>query len=391
MITKLRLLVAASGAAALFVSSVGIAVAEGPNDNGFTLQSYDSHQIQEVEPPNSQRALSASEQGYKLFQSNEDGSTAVVDTSFSDSDVDTRFMIASELDSVTLSWDPVENVREFVIYRGEVQVATVSDLSYVDDDVSPGKSYEYRIEALSTSSDGGRIFGGEAYVPESADPQGIGAEGGAQRLLLGTERMYVTYLTHIPQARVNVPAVGCSYGTGYEFAGDNRGWFDPTKDIYSQSSKTWVTSGTDWTSAGTGGGAQHIGSTKVYSKATGKLVAEKTATFSGDPVKVLDTDVSSSLDLRFQVRASNPFCTTALLTPYIEGVFTMRISKAGTWQIISGSHKLMPNHEIVIGRDHSDGSSSAKSIYRAKYANSTCLVNGACEKQNLTGRYGNWK
>lgn len=88
------------------------------------------------------------------------------------------FLTASKgafLDKIKLTWPHIKKAEGYRIYRDQVIVKTITDLSgigvsrdvtYEDSDVNPGKLYDYRVEAFSNSDknfssagyDGGFIF-----------------------------------------------------------------------------------------------------------------------------------------------------------------------------------------------------------------------------------------
>lgn len=189
------------------------------------------------------------------------------------------------------------------------------------------------------------------------------------------------YRTFIPQAKINappvgVPGVGCSYKSGYQFGGDNRGF-----SVSGGSARTSMSAYIRFDGRGLIGSAKQMGATTVYKKSTGKQVAKKTASTKDMFIKELGVD-KAGVDLRVSVKAGNPFCKGNS----IQGAFTITINKNGTYRIISGSHRLMPNHEVYL----TSVTGGWKTVYQRKYRDATCLVSLACPQGSMTGYYGNY-
>lgn len=122
---------------------------------------------------------------------------------------------------------------------------------------------------------------------------------------------------------------------------------------------------------------------KAYNS-SGALLATKTASMANMSATRLGASTGSSVDVRFYVVATNPFCSG--FPNSIEAIFTITVTKTGNWSIISGSHKQMPNQELYI---HSN-SGGWVTAYRRDYADATCLINGACSSVQMGGRYGTY-
>jgi len=207
------------------------------------------------------------------------------------------------------------------------------------------------------------------------DPPGTGQQPKAvnARSVVG-DTTTLTWVTFIPQAKVDAPPVGCSYGSGYQFGGDNRG-LDWTSSRY----RTALNAVIDWRTM-TVTGSTSVRPTTVYRKSTGALVSKRTASAANMKVYKLPGSSTNYVYIRMETHASNPYCAGGA----IDGALTFRVSRDGWWEIRSGNHRLMPNHYIYIYN-----SGRVTDVYRRTYQNVLCLIgSAACDLADLTGRYG---
>lgn len=186
------------------------------------------------------------------------------------------------------------------------------------------------------------------------------------------KKFSVRYRTFIPMAKVSGPAAGCgTYGSKYKYGGDGR-------DFHASSgtSRTAMFMTVDL-AKGITEARKNVRSTKVYNS-SGKVVAEKTASDSGLKMR-LKARTASWADLEMILDARNPFCSVG----QISGSFIMNVKSNGSFAMLSGSHRQMPNHEVYVTRA---GSTSWKTVYRAKYADVMCLASAAaCPMKRFTG------
>jgi hypothetical protein len=188
----------------------------------------------------------------------------------------------------------------------------------------------------------------------------------------------LSWITFIPQNRIDAPpSLGlCQYGPGYQFAGDNHTAFDWTSSRYRTALHATIT----WSTKTVVRNAS-IGTSHVYKKSTGQLVASKTASATGMSAKKLGSG-ANWVDLRMVTHATNPFCDSR--TGAIDGAFTIHMTQTGNYSISSGSHRQMPNHCIYI---YNGG--RVTNVYERTYAGARCLIGAiVCPLANLTGYYG---
>ena len=292
-------------------------------------------------------------------------------------------MYAANPDFVDLSWAAIAGVDEYRVYKENILIAQTSRTSIRDDDVKPGQVISYRIESkLPENGSDARTWGLLVTVPsfdgdsESSLTQSLEDQVVALAAYSGAQ---VQYQTFIPQAKINAPPAGCgSYNYPHKFGGDDRGYLAAGYPY-----RTKVQANITFSGSGSVTSSKGLGSTKVYNS-SGKLLATKTATGTTLTASRLSASTANSVDVRFTVRAGNPFCTQ--FPNSISGQFTITVTKSGSWSIITGTHKQMPNHEIYI---HSS-TGGWKTAYRRTYANSGCLINGVCPNANMTGYYGKY-
>ena len=287
--------------------------------------------------------------------------------------------------SVRLAWNPSPAAFGYVVlrdgkFRGKTGrgVSTFADLS-----VTPGQAHEYVIAPLADNTADAElpVWGLRVTTPglsESSTPPKEAVTRSALMTATTTAAAATTTLTwdaFIPQAKIDAPSIGCDYGRGYQFGGDNRS-FDWTSPRYRTALNTVIT----WSTKAVRGFTS-VRPTTVYRKSTGALVAQRTA-YAGDLVAKKLGDATGRVDIRMVNHASNPFCHFGA----IDGAITFNIYQNGNWAIRSGTYRRMPNHEIYI---YNGG--RVTYLIRAPYQSVYCLIGPvACDSTNVTGYYGRY-
>lgn len=305
------------------------------------------------------------------------GDVAIVDESMADygalSAVNSRF--------VELDWESIPDAVGYrvsrdnrVIAKLPSQVSTYRDLS-----VREGSQYRYNIEPVVpegvVTETSGRMWSFKVQVPVASDQATLQNAASVQAIAAGVApTSTVSWETFIPPAKVDAPPVGCSYGSGYQFGGDNRSY-----DWTSLKYRTLVTTMVTWSTKAVVGHAM-AKPTTVYLKSTGALVATRTASMANSYGKKLGSG-SNYVDVRLVTHAGNPFCTLNA----IDGAFSMHLTQSGNYSFISGNHRQAPNHHVYI---YDDG--AVKDVYRRDSAGFICLAGAAlCELANFSG-YGSF-
>ncbi|MFE9648053.1 hypothetical protein ACFYO0_28855 [Streptomyces sp. NPDC006365] len=320
-------------------------------------------------------------QGFSVMRA-ASGATAVVDTSMEGQGV----IVAYGATFVDLSWKAYSPDARYVILRDGAQVAALDAgvNSFRDLQVEPGAEYDYQVmPVLPQEGDPqARLWGVKASVPESGSLAEMEQHAATQASTAAAARTTtLSWITFIPQKKINAPATGCDYGSGYQFGGDGRTVFDWKSSKYRTALHAVVT----WSSKKVVGGVG-IGATTVYKKSTGRKVATKTGSASNMSVKKLGAG-ANSVDVRMVTHAGNPYCRgLGGVKGAIDGALTIQLTKSGNYTIRSGKHRLMPNHHIYIY----DGG-RVTNVYKRKYANAACLIGSiACQEADLTGRRGSF-
>ncbi|MCM2413297.1 hypothetical protein [Streptomyces sp. RKAG290] len=292
--------------------------------------------------------------------------------------------------SVTLSWKPYTANARYTILRDETPLTTSKpgQATFKDTTASAGTSYQYRIiPQLKGDTSAARTWGLTVAVPEV--DHGKTKAAAVQRTAIAqaeaakaSATTTLTWTTFIPQKYIDQPIPkACKYwGKKYVYGGDNRS-FDWKSSRYRTSESAVIT----WKSRKVSGYTS-VKATHVYKKSNHKLVAKKTASAKDMQVKKLGAG-SGYADIRMVTHSTNPFCGgIAKVKGAIDGALTFHITRGG-WEIRSGNHRKMPNHEIYI---YNGG--HVTWVHKSKYASPLCLVGAAtCELTNLTGYYGKYK
>jgi hypothetical protein len=87
--------------------------------------------------------------------------------------------------------------------------------------------------------------------------------------------------------------------------------------------------------------------------------------------------------------SSIPYC----IWNSIEGAFTITVTRTGNYGILSGEHRQMPNHEVIIMSTTSNATSATYTeavVYRRDLSSPLCLVSMVCEKASMAGYTGTY-
>ncbi|MFJ4962727.1 hypothetical protein ACIP6P_09825 [Streptomyces sp. NPDC088729] len=313
------------------------------------------------------------------------GQVALVNNALADRGVTS----AAAPGAVTLSWKPYTTDARYTIVRGETPLTTTKpgQATFKDTNATAGSSYQYRIiPELKGDTSTARTWGLTVAVPKvnrgETEAAAVQRTATTQAAAAKPATTTLTWTTFIPQKHINQPIPkACKYwGKKYVYGGDNRD-FDWKSSRYRTSASAVIT----WKSRKVSGYTS-VKATHVYKKSNKKLVAKKNASAKDMKVKKLGAG-SGYADIRMVTHSTNPFCSgIAKVKGAIDGALTFHITRGG-WEIRSGNHRQMPNHEIYI---YNGG--RVTWVYKSKYSSPLCLVGSAtCDLKNLTGYYGKYK
>jgi hypothetical protein len=355
-----------------------------PGASVFSLSSVRGHELSDVSgfPSSSATGRLLGSQGFAVLRTSS-GRTAVVDRSMTDQGITT----ATGTSFVDLSWQGYDRQARYVVSRDGKDIAALDAgvTSFRDTGLRAGSRHSYRIAPILPK--GGdtraRAWGMQVSVPtvRKGEDQlsALRRQAVRQATAAAVARTTtVTWMTFIPQKKIDAPTAGCDYGSHFQFGGDGHGY-----DWKSSKYRTVLNSVITWSSKKVAG-YKDIGASHVYVKSTGKLVATKTASDKDMKAKKLGSG-GNYVDVRLVTHATNPFCKgLGGVKGAIDGALSMHVTTGGNWSIISGKHRLMPNHYIYI---YNGG--KVTDVYKRKYANALCLIgSAACPEADLTGYYG---
>lgn len=372
----------------LLATSIQASWADSPptTNSSITLKSLSDGSVTPLAAQSSRQqqgtALNGGDSGTLAVVQAGNPAPSVLDVSLYDPDnPETSAILSARSTGVSLSWAAVPGVTSYEVLRDEVLLTTTDQLSLFDPAVSSGVEYRYSIRSItpesyvppSESTSASTFWFFSIKIPASTSPEAV-QDVVDERLAATAARSstQVNYQTFIPQKYLNAPPAGCSYGNGYQFGGDDRSY-----QASGYPYRTRLNANINWTSSAALSVTKNVGSTNVYKN--GSKVATKTASTSDMSISKLALSNSTLVDLRFNLKAKNPFCTMNS----IQAAFTMRVTRSGSYRISSGQHRLMPNHEIYVG----DGRWTT--VYRRGYQNATCLVSMACPlaEMSASGTY----
>ncbi len=309
--------------------------------------------------------------------------TAVVDRSMTDQGITT----ATGTSSVDISWKGYDRQARYVVNRDGEDIASLGAgvTSFHDTGLRAGSHHSYRVTPILPKGGNphSRVWGVQVDVPTvrkgENELSALRREAVRKATAAAVARTTtVSWMTFIPQKKINAPLAGCDYGRNFQFGGDGHGY-----DWKSSKYRTSLNAVITWSGKKVDG-YKDIGASHVYVKSTGRLVATKTASDRDMKAKKMGSG-GNYVDIRLVTHATNPFCHgLGGVKGAIDGAISMHVTTGGNWSIISGKHRLMPNHLIYI---YNGG--RVTTVYKRSYANEACLIgSAACPEADLTGYYG---
>ncbi|MEU7569404.1 hypothetical protein [Streptomyces fradiae] len=352
-----------------------------PDGAAFSISAFTSGRVKDVSgvAATSAQGRMLAAQGFGVMRT-ASGETAVVDRSSAREGI----TAAAGASFVDLSWNAYAKDARYVVTRDGEDVARLAPgvTSFRDTEVTPGTEHHYQVAPVLP--EGGhpqaRLWGVKVAVPASGSLTALRQQAASRASAAGVAATStLSWVTFIPQKKVDAPTGGCDYGRKFQFGGDGRSGFDWKSDKYRTALHATVT----WKNRNVTG-SKSVRSTTVYVKSTGKKVATKTASDKNMSVKKLGSG-GNYVDVRMSLHATNPFCKgLGSVKGAINGALTINLTKSGNYTIRSGKHRLMPNHHIYIY----DGG-KVTNVYTRKYASASCLIGSiACAEADLTGRRG---
>jgi hypothetical protein len=343
----------------------------------FTVSAFSGGTLEEV--ASDAAKASGYETDLTLLEA-KSGEVALADLSLlQGATLDAPAMWAATPDYVDLSWGAIAGVSKYWVFKDGAELVTTSDLAIRDTNVKPGQHVSYRIVAApDVEGADGRTWGVVAVVPANSGKELVEDLSSQVAALATYTTATIQHQTFIPMAKLDAPPAGCTYNYPNQFGGDNRGYLASGFPY-----RTRLQATVNFSGSGTMTYTRTVGATHAYNS-SGTLLGTSTASSSGMTVTKLAGSTATSMSLRFNLDAGNPFCTG--IPNSISAVFTLNITNSGSWSITSGVHKQMPNHELYI---HSNVGGWV-TAYQRTYASAYCLVNGACANANMTGYYGTY-
>ncbi|MBD2760898.1 hypothetical protein IEE94_15490 [Yimella sp. cx-573] len=194
----------------------------------------------------------------------------------------------------------------------------------------------------------------------------------------------VWYRTFIPNARVSVPkGAPCDYNESTRpYGGDNRGYStNPYASFRTQQAFqiSWDIASNDLPYS------NQTSTTHVYNTEKGGILwASKKASTTGMSIKRMTGWNSQYQDIRGSVYSGNPFCSKYLGA--INTSWRMHFEPNGTFAM-SGSHRQMPSHEVVIRAWSTYDIGPYQFVYRRDRRDPSCLIGAAfCPYAPISGR-----
>ncbi|KZE90019.1 hypothetical protein AVP41_02821 [Microbacterium sp. TNHR37B] len=220
---------------------------------------------------------------------------------------------------------------------------------------------EERWEDLLTEDELASVRAGDTEPPQESTTWGIpvtvptsesepaATAAAASAAAAAPSKTTFRYRTFIADAYVAGPQIACTPPTGtYRFKGDNRSWSSS-----SGTSRTQVTTQFMWTTA-TMSTVKSVGSTTRQVKNSNNVwVHDDTKNAGTSGITTTNKSMSStSARLYMKIAVGNPFCNPALTLP-IYAELQIEVKRSGSYSILAGTRRPVPNHEAYLRRDSS--------------------------------------
>lgn len=266
---------------------------------------------------------------------------------------------------------PVTDGVELQVFRDGVQIYSGEPKNtVVDTEVESGQTYLYESTLISTipeerwaqlltDDEFQAVRSGESSPPTQSTTWGIPVTVPLDETLSAATTAATTaavaspsqttfrYRAFIQDAYVSAPQIACTTPTGtYRFKGDNRTW-SPSAGSH----RVQATAYFNWTSS-TMTTARSVGDTvRQVKNSSGVWVNETPKNAGTSGITLTNKAMSSTAGrLYMKIAVSNPFCNTAVTLP-IYAELQIDVRRSGSYAIISGTRRPVPNHEAYLRRD----------------------------------------
>ena len=290
------------------------------------------------------------------------------------------FAYAVSETATTFAWYAASG--EFDVWEGDVLVGTSADGIAVIDGLTAGSKHTFELEGVVDSADGGipssRTVPVILHDRDSETQRGVVAPMTYQQYTTA-----VSYRTFIQPASVD--ASMCNLGdTSYTFDGDGRSWDLPGIDEPFQAAnyRTLMALNINWDNPS----PYDMNSVKnVGQSVTRRYGGIVQATYASmDQMLFTEAYATSGYaQARFDHRASNPHCKLFDVNygGSIQYNVMFRIYRSGTVEMV-GWRKPVPNHEVYVRWNRTDGSEYWTSFALRGNSGFPCLLDGVCATDN---------
>lgn len=289
--------------------------------------------------------------------------------------------------TVTFAWYAA--VGQFEVWDGERYIATSSGGTAVIAGLRPGSTHTFSLLGEVEMSDG--VTPSSRTIPVTLhDPESEARRGQIEPLTYQQYTTAVSYRTFIQPSTVD--ASMCNWGdTSYTFDGDGRGWDLPGSDepFQTPNYRTLMALNVNW---GNPTPYDIIGVKNVGESVTRRYGGVVQATYASmDQMLFKEAGTSSAYaQARFDHRASNPHCKLldANYGGSIQYNVVFRIYRSGTVEMV-GWRKPVPNHEVYVRWNRTDGSEFWASLSLRGNDGFHCLIDGLCgiDDYNVSASY----
>ncbi|MGJ5826460.1 hypothetical protein [Streptomyces ossamyceticus] len=302
------------------------------------------------------------------------GTQVLANTTFANApDRNARAAWAAGSRFVDLSWPDIEGDGTYTVHKNGRVIATTSEHSLRDTNVTPGEEARYAISGRA--GDNGHNWSFTVSVPLSSDRATLAATAkqadAKARNYLKTKVVYRVFIgaKTVKIGKAAGIAARCKYyGDKHVYKGDNRNFSSkisgPGYRARLEGNISWKRSKYEFFRAT---GKSHVLNRK------GKVIATKHASAKKIDFRAMSKFNGKTRDVRGVIEAGNPFCKAGAAS----GIFNARLARNGDFYL-SGKHKQAPNHEIYFYGYTSTKKHTTKSVLRFRQSNPACVANGAC-------------
>ncbi|WP_162621914.1 hypothetical protein [Microbacterium suaedae] len=289
--------------------------------------------------------------------------------------------------TVTFAWYTANG--PFEVWEEGEEIAESTDGSATLSGLKPGSTHQFELYGSIDTDDGVTDSSRSVSVTlENSDSSTT--QSNLSPLTYQTYTTAVTYRTFIPEQ--SAPAAACNWGdTSYTFDGDNRSWDfpGPSEPFQPANYRTLMALNVNWDNEDPYNlnAVTNVG--ESITRKNGSIVASEYTSMENMLFEEAGSTTAYA-QARFNHTASNPHCKlfNQNYGGSIQYNVVFRIYRSGTVEMV-GWRKPVPNHEVYVRWDRTDGTNFWQTLARRTNQGFGCLLDGVCavDDYNISSSY----